>query len=399
MNFFWSHTGAAELPTVELTSVTQSKFCTAVCTGNITDRGSSAITERGFVWSTAQNPTINDNVYTDSETGIGEFSSSVSPLTASTTYYFRAYAINSVGIAYSDQVSITTLPTPTISFELGTVTSDTIPINGTVTLNGNESTAVVIYWGTTESNLNNIVYVGVYNGTFSYDITGLDPDTLYYYKICLSICSVCTDVYSISTDSLSFDPVYASSGSLSSGTGSTASVSFPSTVNADDILVMITAVKTSATFTTPSGWTKFGSINDSEMSYAWYWKRATGSESGTQSVSISASGDWGGIIYRYSDVNTGSNPSGSVTQSPQQAVSYGGSVTGTTGDLGIMLWVVASEVSATGSATGWDVDKNTSGDGFSFIEASYKFGTSPSVSIQQPYYNSYVAWCSVILPI
>jgi hypothetical protein len=40
----------------------------------------------------------------------GEFNTFINGLSADTTYYVRAYAINKAGIAYSDQVIFKTLP-------------------------------------------------------------------------------------------------------------------------------------------------------------------------------------------------------------------------------------------------------------------------------------------------
>lgn len=76
------------------------------CGGNVTDMGASDVTVRGVCWSTSQNPTVSDNHTTDG-TGAGSFTSSITGLTASTTYFVRAYATNSEGTAYGNQVSFT----------------------------------------------------------------------------------------------------------------------------------------------------------------------------------------------------------------------------------------------------------------------------------------------------
>lgn len=74
--------------------------------GNITNTGGDVITECGVCWSTNPNPTINNN-RTINYSG-GQFSSNVIAPLHLTTYYFRAYATNSVGISYGDEVSFTT---------------------------------------------------------------------------------------------------------------------------------------------------------------------------------------------------------------------------------------------------------------------------------------------------
>ena len=75
--------------------------------GNITNNGGSAVTQRGIVWSTSPNPTTANNS-TNNGSGTGSFSSNLIGLTANTTYYVRAYAINSAGTSYGNQVSFTT---------------------------------------------------------------------------------------------------------------------------------------------------------------------------------------------------------------------------------------------------------------------------------------------------
>ncbi|MCK9499120.1 MAG: hypothetical protein M0Q45_06405, partial [Bacteroidales bacterium] len=86
----------------------------ASCGGNITSDGGSAIVARGVCWSKSQNPTISNSHTTDGS-GIGSFTSSITGLTASTTYYVRAYVTNSVETQYGNQLSFQT-PFATGSF-------------------------------------------------------------------------------------------------------------------------------------------------------------------------------------------------------------------------------------------------------------------------------------------
>jgi uncharacterized protein (TIGR02145 family) len=75
--------------------------------GSISATSGSAVTQRGVCWSTAQNPTT-ANSSTNDGNGTGSFTSNLTGLTANTTYYVRAYAINSAGTAYGNQLSFTT---------------------------------------------------------------------------------------------------------------------------------------------------------------------------------------------------------------------------------------------------------------------------------------------------
>ncbi len=99
----------AELPTVLTLSVTDVKASQATVTGNVTSTGGVPSLVRGFCWSTAQNPTVNDS-HTSDIGGNGSFTSSITGLSASTIYYVRAYATNSTGTTYGEQLSFTTQP-------------------------------------------------------------------------------------------------------------------------------------------------------------------------------------------------------------------------------------------------------------------------------------------------
>ncbi|MBR4532523.1 DUF1566 domain-containing protein [bacterium] len=76
----------------------------ATFNGTIVDEGDPAYTERGFVYGTVHNPTVEDDtkkVATGS--GTGDFSVNVYELTWN-IYYIRAYAINEKGVAYGSEI-------------------------------------------------------------------------------------------------------------------------------------------------------------------------------------------------------------------------------------------------------------------------------------------------------
>lgn len=93
------------LTTTEVTEITQT---IAISGGVISSDGGALVTERGVCWSTSENPTIADNKTLDG-VGAGTFISSITDLTANTTYYLRAYATNSKGTGYGSIISFTTL--------------------------------------------------------------------------------------------------------------------------------------------------------------------------------------------------------------------------------------------------------------------------------------------------
>ena len=95
------------LPLVTTSTVTQITQTTAVAGGNVTADGNASVTERGVCISTVSNPTTSNTKVT-AGSGTGAFTCNLTGLQANTTYYVRAYATNSKGTAYGEQVSFTT---------------------------------------------------------------------------------------------------------------------------------------------------------------------------------------------------------------------------------------------------------------------------------------------------
>lgn len=73
--------------------------------------GGSTIIERGLCWSTTVRPNVSGDHAHDS-LGLGSFTIVMTDLLPDTTYYVRAYAINSKGVGYGEQVSFRTLALP-----------------------------------------------------------------------------------------------------------------------------------------------------------------------------------------------------------------------------------------------------------------------------------------------
>lgn len=95
------------LPTVSTVSASDITTNSATSGGNVTDDGNAAVTARGVCWSTSHNPTVGGS-HTSDGSGTGSFTSSITGLTANTTYYVRAYATNSQGTTYGEERSFTT---------------------------------------------------------------------------------------------------------------------------------------------------------------------------------------------------------------------------------------------------------------------------------------------------
>ena len=101
---FTTVVGSATLNAATITDITA---ISAKASSSITSNGEGQITMKGVCWSTNQNPTTADNK-TEDGTGIEQFNSELKNLSADTTYYARAYAINEAGTSYGEEVSFKT---------------------------------------------------------------------------------------------------------------------------------------------------------------------------------------------------------------------------------------------------------------------------------------------------
>lgn len=103
------------LPVVITKPVTAVTENTASIGGEITSNGATEVTACGVCWSNESNPTIEDNVASGT-LGAAVFECELAGLTKSTIYFAKAFATNSYGPAYGQEVSFITLP---IVFSVG----------------------------------------------------------------------------------------------------------------------------------------------------------------------------------------------------------------------------------------------------------------------------------------
>jgi uncharacterized protein (TIGR02145 family) len=121
------------VPTVSTTVISSITGTGASSGGNVTYDGGASVTVRGVVWGTSGGPTVALSTKTTDGTGTGSFTSTLASLNGSTTYYVRAYATNSVGTAYGNEVSFTT----SAAFSCGTSTVSDIDGNPYTTVSIN----------------------------------------------------------------------------------------------------------------------------------------------------------------------------------------------------------------------------------------------------------------------
>jgi uncharacterized protein (TIGR02145 family) len=109
------------IPSVTTTTVSNVTATSATTGGDVTQDGGAAVTARGVAYGTLSSPTIS-GLITNDGTGTGTFTSNLTGLSPSTTYYVRAYATNSVGTAYGNEVSFTTPAIPAFACGSSSIT-------------------------------------------------------------------------------------------------------------------------------------------------------------------------------------------------------------------------------------------------------------------------------------
>ena len=181
-------TGPLSAPAVSTDAISNLASTTATSGGNITSDGGAAVSARGVCWSTSTGPTTASTILADSPgTGTGTFVSNLSGLTAGTTYYLKAYATNSVGTTYGNEVVFTTPSLPTLTTTAITNLAGTSATSGgNITNNGGTAvTARGVCWSTTAGavlGVGNFTSDGTGNGIFVSNITGLTTGVLYYVR-------------------------------------------------------------------------------------------------------------------------------------------------------------------------------------------------------------------------
>ena len=170
-------------PTVEAVEPTDISYYSFTCGGNVTDSGTYTVTARGLCWATTPEPTVS-NPYIALGTGTGYFSHTFTELTPNTTYYVRAYAVNSVGIAYSEQMEVTTLANtaPMVVTESASVLG---VCQGNVTSDGGLTVTERGFCYSTYPNptiYDNYIAAGSGTGSYTATLPDLVIGTTYYVK-------------------------------------------------------------------------------------------------------------------------------------------------------------------------------------------------------------------------
>ena len=175
------------LPVVSATAITQITGASALAAGNVISGGGGQVISRGVIWSTVAYPLDSLSTVVISGSGTGSFTASLSGLTANTKYYVRAFASNSVGIAYGSLDSFMTAAAglPIVTTIVPNSVSDTSAISGgaVISSGGTTLTSMGVVWSTNPNPtvaLSTKTSDNLISGGFTSNLTGLSPSTLYY---------------------------------------------------------------------------------------------------------------------------------------------------------------------------------------------------------------------------
>ena len=135
-------------PTITTQAVSSISTTTAIGNGNITDLGAPNPTAYGVCWNTDGTPTTSDSKVDNGEASVsGAFITSMTELSPNTTYYVRAYATNTAGTIYGEEVHFTTdLGTAVNSTKMTALSIYPNPATNIFTINaGDETTTVAVF--------------------------------------------------------------------------------------------------------------------------------------------------------------------------------------------------------------------------------------------------------------
>ena len=183
-------TKSISAPELITNAVTGILSTSAISGGNVTNDGNLAVTARGVVWNTTTNPTLTSKTgITLDGSGIGSFISQIINLQPSTSYYVRAYATNSMGTAYGNELNFKTNPPPTLATLTtstpSNISSTSATLGGTVTSDGNAAVTergVCYSISSSPTTSNTKLAIGSGTGSFNSVISGLTANTTYYVR-------------------------------------------------------------------------------------------------------------------------------------------------------------------------------------------------------------------------
>lgn len=182
----WLASSTSPTPTVTTLAATNISTASATLNGSVNPNGSS--TNYYFQWGTTTSYGNNTpTASAGSGSSVVNVSANISGLVAGTTYHYRLVAQNSAGTANGNDMTFTTA---SATVTLTTTPASSITLNsavsgGNITSDGGQSvTARGVCWGTTTNpnTSGNHTSDGTGTGSFTSQLAGLNPNTLYHIR-------------------------------------------------------------------------------------------------------------------------------------------------------------------------------------------------------------------------
>ncbi len=299
------------MPVVTTPAVTNITTTSAMANGTVVSSGSSSVTTEGFVYGTTSlvstypgnvapsSSGYANNVYNTGTFSVGSFAISLTGLSASTTYYGRAYSQNSSGYSYGPEISFITGYTSSnpmtvvnawkIESKSGNTGEITLAGHGTAT--GPEAGNLLVVFGTDISTISG-VSDNIDNTTGWTEVASVSgtsvSETVYYLKnipsgITSMACNgngpVCL-IYEISGASTTVPYTSGESGCQDQTTSTTPATPAITNATANSILVAGAGVSSETNVayivdvsgSNPSyGWALYNATYSQEVNLAEYW--------------------------------------------------------------------------------------------------------------------------------
>lgn len=180
----------SEKPTVHTYDEPTVRGNYAVVTAEVTDAGTSAVTSRGFCWSSTNSTPMLGACDGQTEMPLTEsnvFAGEINKLKEGTVYHIRAYATNGKGTGYGNAVTITTtsVTLPEVTITTPTFTTKTADLNAAIASNGGGTiTEQGFCWSASVHNpqtgTEGCEHKAIEGDDFKYMLEELTPGTTYY---------------------------------------------------------------------------------------------------------------------------------------------------------------------------------------------------------------------------
>ncbi len=172
-------------PAVTTLEVSDVGLTSARLNGDLTSLGAADNVTVSFVWGLT--PDCINETAAEIRTATGTFYFELDNLDPGTTYYYKAKAYGGAGPTYGDQIAFATLsPLPAVTTtDASDVTPTAARLNGDLSSLGSAATVTISFqWGTQSGVYGNETTSDpkTLTGAFYFDLAGLNPGTVYYYR-------------------------------------------------------------------------------------------------------------------------------------------------------------------------------------------------------------------------